>query len=99
MSRPLRRYGTTTQQWRRVRLAVLEAAEWRCQLALRGCTEVATTVHIDPRYRGDHRLVRGDGDAVAACRQCHGRVDGPRASRGARGVAEGCGELRSAHAS
>lgn len=82
-----RAHGTTSRRWARMRRTVLEAAGYRCQLGLPGCTGTATTVHIDPRYGGNHRLVTGLGDAVAACRRCHGRVDAPRAGRSEKSLA------------
>ena len=50
----------------------------RCQLRLPGCTGRATTVHLDPRFAGDHDAATID-DLISACARCHGRIDAPRA--------------------
>jgi hypothetical protein len=46
-----------------------------------GCTEVATTVHLDPKLGGDH-LRATITDVTSACAHCHGVVDGGRAQDG-----------------
>lgn len=63
-------------RWRRVRRAVLERDEWRCQIRIEGvCTTIADTVH--------HTLgwaVTGDNPAflVAACKACNLRIGEPK---------------------
>jgi 5-methylcytosine-specific restriction endonuclease McrA len=56
-------------EYQRNRLAVLEAAGWRCQIRAPGCTGVATTAdHVQA-------VSLGGGNAVdnlrAACRHCN----------------------------
>lgn len=74
-----RDHGRDTASWRRLRARRLLLAGNRCELQLHGCTEAATTVHLDPALKGDHDLATLD-DVRAACAQCHGRVDAPRAT-------------------
>lgn len=72
-------YGYETREWRTVtRPAVLERADHRCELALDGCTGRATTVHRRPEHGTAHDANLDAYDA--ACRHCHGVVDGGRAS-------------------
>jgi 5-methylcytosine-specific restriction endonuclease McrA len=79
-----RSQGTSTARWKRLRLAVLERDEHRCQLQLYGCQGRATTVHLDPRLHGNHAIAT-EADCRSACRVCHGRADGGRARRPVRG--------------
>ena len=72
--------GRKTAEWRRLRKARLELDNYQCQLRLAGCTEVATSVHLDPERRGEHRGARLR-DVLSACAHCHGVVDGQRAGR------------------
>lgn len=74
-----REHGLGTAHWRRVRAARLLLAGHRCELQLPGCTERATTGHLDPALDGDHRAAAID-DVRAACLHCHGVVDAPRAT-------------------
>lgn len=61
--------GGSTRRWRRVRAAVLQRDQGRCQVQGQGCTGAATTVdHIVPRSLGG-------GDALdnlrASCQWCN----------------------------
>lgn len=51
----------------------LRLADYLCEIGLPGCTETATT--CDLIGGGDHSRARLE-DTRAACRACHGRVDG-----------------------
>lgn len=73
-------HGLATSHWQHVRRACLSRAGGVCEIRLAGCTRRATTVHLDPRLGGNHRVARLE-DCRAACHRCHGRVDGPRSRR------------------
>lgn len=73
-----KRRGTFTTEWRRLRIARLQMDGGRCQLKHYGCTEQATTVHLDPACKGNHALATLD-NTRSACRHCHGVEDAPRA--------------------
>ncbi len=70
--------GHFTRGWKQLRLQRLAVDGHRCQLRRPGCTVVATTVHLDPSLRGEHRLATLE-NTLSACRRCHGSVDAPRA--------------------
>lgn len=73
-------HGVFRSHWRAkngVRARVLARDGYRCRLQLKGCTIVATTVHLDPVLRGNHDIAT-ENDCLSACRSCHGRVDGAR---------------------
>lgn len=74
-----REHGRDTAHWRRIRAERLLLAGNRCELGLHGCTGTATTAHLDPALEGDHRAATVD-DIRSACAECHGRVDGARAT-------------------
>ena len=61
-----RLYGYRRSNWRRVRAARLALANFECELKLRGCTGVATHVHLDPLLSGQHDRARLE-DARACC--------------------------------
>ena len=65
--------------WRKLRQRRLNLDGHRCQLHHPGCTQVATTVHLDPALNGDH-LYATLGNTISACLHCHGVEDAPRAS-------------------
>jgi hypothetical protein len=73
-------HGTNTPYWRQLRQQALERDGHTCQLQHRGCTEVATTVHLDPALKGNHRIA-GLEDCRSACKHCHGVEDGRRTPR------------------
>lgn len=73
-------YGYARAHWRKVRRARLALDGHRCKLRLAGCTQVATTVHLDSALEGRHDLATLD-NTLSACAQCHGRLDGGRAER------------------
>jgi hypothetical protein len=71
--------GTSTSYWKQLRLQALQRYGHRCVLRVdRRCTQTATTVHISPHLKGDHRAATL-ADCKSACRTCHGIIDGPRA--------------------
>ena len=72
-------YGYDSGHWQLVRAARLALDLNRCQLQLDGCTNTATTVHLDPDCSGNHLLATID-NTTSACLHCHGVVDAPRAS-------------------
>jgi 5-methylcytosine-specific restriction endonuclease McrA len=72
-----RRYGYNDSHWQRIRQARLLIDAGQCQLAHPGCTQTATTVHLDPSLNGDHRQATVT-NTVSACRHCHGVTDGSR---------------------
>lgn len=72
--------GRGTDHWQRVRRERLEIDAHHCQLRLSGCRGAATTVHLDPRLAGDHRMASVE-HTLSACAVCHGRVDGGRRGR------------------
>jgi 5-methylcytosine-specific restriction endonuclease McrA len=74
-----RKHGTKSAYWRKLRLLALERDGFRCTFNHRGCTQGATTVHLAPHLRGDHRIATLD-DCRSACRHCHGVEDAPRAA-------------------
>lgn len=69
------RLGRNSAHWRRLRRARLALASHLCELGLSDCTVTATTV--DLMGGGDHSTAQLE-DTRAACRSCHGRVDGGR---------------------
>jgi len=73
-------HGRNRKAWYQLRDCRLRFAGYRCELRLPGCTGRATTGHLDPRLHGDHTRARLK-DIRAACPNCHGRVDGGRATR------------------
>lgn len=62
--------GLFSPEWKARRLRVLDRDRLRCQLALPGCTGVATEVHLDPSLGGDHNRAT-DELCVAACQSCN----------------------------
>jgi hypothetical protein len=76
-----KRHGLRTAHFATLRTQRLRLAQSRCELGLAGCTNRATTVHLDPRLEGNHRIATVD-DCLALCLHCHGVIDGGRASRG-----------------
>ena len=79
-SRKVKAQGTKSGYWIKLREQALARDGFRCQLALRGCTEFATTVHLDESLGGNHFAARLD-DCTSACRHCHGVYDGARTPR------------------
>ncbi len=75
-----KRFGRNSAHWRKVRKQRLELAGCRCELRLPGCTGLATHVHLDPAYRGEHRIAQVE-HTRACCASCSGAIDAPR-SRG-----------------
>jgi hypothetical protein len=73
-------HGTHTSYWRQLRQQALERDGHTCQLQHRGCTEVATTVHLDPALKGNHRIASLE-HCKSACKHCHGVEDGRRTPR------------------
>jgi hypothetical protein len=69
------RLGRNTAHWRRIAARRIIIAEGLCEIGLEGCTGEATTV--DLIGGGDHSRARIE-DTRAACRSCHGQVDGGR---------------------
>jgi 5-methylcytosine-specific restriction endonuclease McrA len=62
-------------RWRKIRRAVLERDEHRCQIRILGvCTTIATCVHHTLGY-----AITGDDPAhlVAACAECNNRLGEP----------------------
>lgn len=75
-----RAHGVKRAHFQRLRSARLAYAGGLCELVVgRGCTRVATTVHLDPALEGAHDRATLD-DVRAACRHCHGVVDGRRSA-------------------
>ena len=72
--------GYATRHWHEVRAVTLSRAGYACQLRHRGCTVMATSVHLDPSLDGDHRFATPDV-CVATCLHCHGVEDAPRSKR------------------
>jgi hypothetical protein len=70
--------GLRTRYWKEVRLARLQLDGWRCILNHPGCTQAATTVHLDPSLKGNH-LLATTANTRSCCRRCHGVEDGGRA--------------------
>lgn len=69
-----RRKGAS--RWRKIRRAILERDEYRCQIKIMGvCTTIATQVHHTLGY-----AVSGDNPAhlVASCAECNGRIGEPK---------------------
>lgn len=64
-----------TAHWKSISAARLRLAGFWCEVGLAGCTGEATTV--DLIGGGDHSRARLE-DTRAACRHCHGTVDGGR---------------------
>ena len=75
-----KRFGYGRSHWQQLRLQRLALAGGVCELRLPGCTRRATHVHLDPALRGNHDAATLD-DCRAACPQCSGAVDAPRASQ------------------
>lgn len=69
------RLGRNSAHWRRTSASRLRLAEYECEIGRPGCTGEATTV--DLIGVGDHSRARLE-DTRAACRHCHGAVDGGR---------------------
>lgn len=80
-----RDHGRDTAAWRTLRQQRLALDHEICQLRHPGCTEHATTVHLNPALEGQHARATLD-DCTSACHHCHGVEDAPRASQ-ARGGA------------
>ncbi len=74
-------HGTLTTHWKKLRAQALERDGYTCTLRHKHCTVRATTVHLDPRLRGDHRNATL-ADCRSACRRCHGKEDAPRSKGG-----------------
>lgn len=81
-----RDHGRDTARWAELRETALHRDGHVCQLQHTGCTERATTVHLDPALDGDHLAATPD-DLTSACAHCHGVADGAR-SRGGRAETE-----------
>lgn len=74
-------HGVKRAHFQRLREERLRMSGGFCELQVdRGCTTVATTVHIDDTLTGNHDRATID-DCRAACAHCHGVVDGGRAHR------------------
>jgi 5-methylcytosine-specific restriction endonuclease McrA len=73
-----RKHGMVGKHWDELRIAALERDGRLCQPRLAGCTEIATSVHLDPRLGGNHALATLQ-DLTSCCAHCHGVLDGPRA--------------------
>jgi hypothetical protein len=67
--------GRNSEHWRRISRIRRRRAGDRCEIRLPGCTDIATT--CDLIGGGDHARARL-ADTRAACRACHGKVDGGR---------------------
>lgn len=74
-------HGVKRTHFQTLRPQVFAAAGGLCEFRLRGCTRVATTVHLDPALEGNHDAATVD-DCQAACAHCHGVIDGRRSSNG-----------------
>lgn len=71
-------HGVKRSHFQRLRRERIELARGLCEVSVdRDCTRVATSVHLDPRLKGDHDAAML-GDVRAACAHCHGVVDGRR---------------------
>ena len=75
--------GRNLASWQKLRAAVLERDGHMCRLRLDYCQGRATSVHLDPRLRGDHRLATM-ADCVSACSSCHGAAHAGKAPAAAR---------------
>lgn len=74
-------HGVKRSHFQRLRRERLALARGLCELRVdRGCTTVATTMHLDERLAGDHDRATLD-DVRAACAHCHGVTDGRRSVR------------------
>jgi hypothetical protein len=73
----VKRHGYKSAHWQQIRKQRLELAGYRCELRLPGCTGIASHVHLDERYEGQHRVAALE-DTKAACPSCSGAVDAPR---------------------
>jgi hypothetical protein len=74
-------HGVKRAHFQRLREQRLEMTGGFCELQVdRGCTVLATTVHLREELRGDHGRATID-DVRAACRHCHGVTDGKRSRR------------------
>src|SRR3954453_19462782 len=75
---------TSTAAWRRLRLAVLERDDHRCQLGWRGCLGDATECdHITPVYEWPNQPLDDLSLYQAACRSCHAKRSGSQGGRAA----------------
>jgi 5-methylcytosine-specific restriction endonuclease McrA len=74
----IQQQGTKSGHWIKLRKLALERDGYRCRLRGRRCTGTATTVHLDPRLGGNHRIATL-ADCTSLCRRCHGAIDAPRA--------------------
>jgi hypothetical protein len=79
-------HGVKRSHFQKLRPLVFDAAGGLCEIRLRGCTRVATTVHVDPALEGNHDIATLE-DCQAACAHCHGVTDGARSSSSRRAVA------------
>lgn len=77
-ARDAQRYGA---EWRRARLACLQAARWRCEIRLGGCAGTASEVnHVDGAANDPHHR-----NLRAACKPCHAKVTAQQGHDGRRG--------------
>lgn len=67
-------HGRDTTHWQALRERVLARDGYRCQIGLDGCLGTATSVHLNPKLKGQHLLARED-DCTSACRYCHDRSE------------------------
>lgn len=65
--------GYNTSHWRKLRKQVLERDGHTCTR----CGRPATSVHLRPALRANHRLATAD-DCRSVCHPCHGQIDGGR---------------------
>lgn len=72
-----RRDGRNTNDWLKLRAFVIARANATCELQQPGCTTIATTAH---KLTGGYHTPNPN-DYQAACRHCHGVVDGGRRPR------------------
>jgi 5-methylcytosine-specific restriction endonuclease McrA len=71
-------HGRNTPEWLTLS-RTRRALAGRCELQLdEGCTGRPETAHLNPARGGEHRGATLE-DVRAACRQCHGVADAPRA--------------------
>jgi cytochrome c553 len=68
--------GYSSADWQSLRRRRLAYDDLRCQLHYPGCTERATSVHLDPALKGDHSKATMENTA-SACAHCHGVEDAP----------------------
>lgn len=67
-------HGRDTSHWQELRALVLKRDGYGCQIMLEACTGRATSVHLDPRLKGQH-LLATESDCRSACRFCHDRSE------------------------